>query len=429
MSIIDRNGTFHLVKRVPVRFRSVEPRRQIWLTLNTDSLRGAEKKAPAVWETQVTAWEAMLDGNTDVAEERYEAAKRLAKARGYRFLGVEQVARLPLPEVLSRIDATFEQGKADRLTAEALLGGAAKPEITMSRALELFWTVAADQTRGKSPDQLRRWRNPRMKAFRNFIDVVGDLPVGQVTGDNMLDFRDWWWERIQNEGLTPNSANKDFTHIASVLRLLNKRKRWGLALPLEGLAFSEDKARIRPPLPADWIREHMLAPGALDGLNTEARCIFLGMVNTGYRPSEGAALPPEAIRLDTGIPHIEITAANRSLKTSASRRVIPLAGVSLEAFRQCPGGFPRYMDNPGLSSTINKFMRANRLYPDPIIIDGEPVEHTMYSLRHAFEDRLLDHDVDERIRRDLMGHTLNRERYGKGASLEKLHEIVTRIAL
>lgn len=34
----------------------------------------------------------------------------------------------------------------------------------------------------------------------------------------------------------------------------------------------------------------MLSPGALDGLNGEARAILLGMVNTGYRPSE-ADLP------------------------------------------------------------------------------------------------------------------------------------------
>ena len=45
-----------------------------------------------------------------------------------------------------------------------------------------------------------------------------------------------------------------------------------------------------------------------------------------------------------------------------------------------------------------------------------------------FEDRLLAANVDERIRRDLMGHALNRERYGKGANIEHLHRIVGAIA-
>lgn len=37
-------------------------------------------------------------------------------------------------------------------------------------------------------------------------------------------------------------------------------------------------------------QEKLLGPGALSGLNTQARCILLGMINTGYRTSEGAGL-------------------------------------------------------------------------------------------------------------------------------------------
>lgn len=51
----------------------------------------------------------------------------------------------------------------------------------------------------------------------------------------------------------------------------------------------------------------------------------------------------------------------------------------------------------------------------------------MYSLRHSFEDRMIAAGVDDRIRRDLFGHRLDRERYGKGA-LEHLQEIVQAVA-
>ena len=37
--------------------------------------------------------------------------------------------------------------------------------------------------------------------------------------------------------------------------------------------------------------------------------------------------------------------------------------------------------------------------------------------------------VDERIRRDLMGHSLKRQRYGAGATLEMASEIIQRVAL
>jgi integrase len=113
--------------------------------------------------------------------------------------------------------------------------------------------------------------------------------------------------------------------------------------------------------------------------------------------------------------------AGRTLKTNHSRRIIPLTGISLTAFQQFPNGFPRYADNPTLSDTINKFLRENGLM--------ESERHTLYSLRHSFEDRMLAAGVDERIRRDLMGHALNRERYGSGADLKQLQELLLKIAL
>lgn len=121
------------------------------------------------------------------------------------------------------------------------------------------------------------------------------------------------------------------------------------------------------------------------------------------------------------MPHISIEAEGRTLKSQASKRVIPLAGVSLDAFREFPKGFPRYRDGASLSATVNKFLRENGLC--------ETEDHTLYSLRHSFEDRMLAVGVDERIRRDLFGHSLNRERYGAGASLEHKLRIVQSVAL
>jgi len=127
------------------------------------------------------------------------------------------------------------------------------------------------------------------------------------------------------------------------------------------------------------------------------------------------------IGLDTDIPHISIEPDGRQLKSLRSRRIVPLAGISLEAFKQCPKGFPKYRNSSILSATTNKFLRENR----PL----ETSDHTLYGLRHSFEDRMLATGIDERIRRDLFGYRLNRERYGAGATLEHLHKIIQSIAL
>ncbi|WP_138935307.1 hypothetical protein [Roseovarius arcticus] len=46
----------------------------------------------------------------------------------------------------------------------------------------------------------------------------------------MLNFRGHWCDRIHAEGLTPNSANKDLTHLGDVLKTVNHGKvgRMGL---------------------------------------------------------------------------------------------------------------------------------------------------------------------------------------------------------
>ncbi|WP_370630883.1 tyrosine-type recombinase/integrase [Maritimibacter sp. DP1N21-5] len=255
------------------------------------------------------------------------------------------------------------------------------------------------------------------------MNVTGNKAISDLTRDDMLDFVDWWQDRIERDDLTPNSANKDLTDIASMLRRLNEKKRLGLDVEnLVGrLRIAEGEKRHRPPFSTSWIRDKLLAPGALDGLNGQARAILIGMINTGYRPSEAASLSPEHIILNAEIPHIVIAPEGRQLKSQYSRRSIPLTGVSLEAFREHPGGFPRYADNPALSATVNKFLKENGLQETP--------DHTFYCLRHSFEDRLLGAEVDERIRRDLMGHTLNRQRYVHGASLSHTQKILMRIAI
>jgi integrase len=422
LKLVNREGHLHFRRRVPRRFAEIEPREYVWISLHTDMEDVARRKAPLVWDEMLEAWEAKLHGDTEDYDQRLAAAKHLAGIRGFRYLPASQVATLPAKEFYARALKTLRKdGTIDPREAEALMGAVPKPDLTISRALDAFWPLAADRIVGKSPDQVRRWRNPRIKAIGNLIGVIGDKAIDQITADDMLDFREWWMDKIRGEGLTPNSANKDLIHIGNILRTVNKMKRLGLSLPLDDLAIKEGDKKTRPAFSVEWIKDKLLAAGALDGLNTEARAILLGMVNTGYRPSEGAALTAAQIKLDHPVPHISIEPVGRQLKSQYARRKIPLLGVSLEAFRAFPDGFPRYRDSAALSATVNKFLRANGLL--------ETEQHTMYSLRHSFEERMLAAGIDDRIRRDLFGHALDRERYGGGASIEMVKGLLGPLAL
>jgi hypothetical protein len=79
--------------------------------------------------------------------------------------------------------------------------------------------------------------------------------------------------------------------------------------------------------------------------------------------------------------------------------------------KQRPNGFPRYRDKGSiLSQTLMKRFKANDLFESP--------DHRIYSIRHAFEKRMLEADIDYGLRCILMGHHNTRPSYGDGGSLE-----------
>jgi integrase len=147
------------------------------------------------------------------------------------------------------------------------------------------------------------------------------------------------------------------------------------------------------------------------------------MIETGMRPAEIVGVEPKSIKLDANVPHIElIPNAHRGLKTKKSRRLVPLVGVALEAMRAQKNGFPRYAGKaPSLSATINQHLDAAGLLPTE--------QHTLYSLRHSFKDRMRAIEAPIELVKEIMGHSNGGPDYGDGYSLEQKAKWLQRIAL
>ena len=128
-------------------------------------------------------------------------------------------------------------------------------------------------------------------------------------------------------------------------------------------SFSDEGVETRPAFSNEWVCEKILKTGVFDGLNEQARLIVYALIETGCRPSEIANLTAEDIHLDVDVPYISIRPkAKRQLKSKSSKREIPLVGVSLEAMKQAPDGFPHYRDKSSLlSSSLMKAFRVRRL--------------------------------------------------------------------
>jgi hypothetical protein len=130
MNITKRGSTLHLRRRVPRRYRPVEPRETVWISLHTASETLARRKAGRAWDQMIEAWEARLAGDTDDAEARYAAAEELARHRGFRYLDIARVTRLPVEKLVERVETvSASAGVADMMEASALLGTVPEPRI------------------------------------------------------------------------------------------------------------------------------------------------------------------------------------------------------------------------------------------------------------------------------------------------------------
>ncbi|WP_024508450.1 hypothetical protein [Bradyrhizobium sp. ARR65] len=96
-------------------------------------------------------------------------------------------------------------------------------------------------------------------------------------------------------------------------------------------------------------------------------------------------------------------------------------GAALAAMKKRPQGFPRYRHkSSNLSAALNKYLQENGPRPTK--------QHTVYSLRHGFKDRLIAAEAPDSPIDSLMGHKTYKPKYGKGPSLELKLKYLQRIA-
>lgn len=442
--LITRNGIYFYRRRVPRVVADLDERQPtVRASLRTRDLAKARALRDGYERADDELWGALLcSDSAEAAKRRYEAAVLRVKALGFTYRTTMEILQGETgAQILDRLRVLLEH-RPNSPETNAVLGVVERPSVRLSEAFKLYVDkIAASELTNKSDEQRRSWLKVKNRALKNFIRLVGDKPIGEVTRADALKLYDLWADRIapaEEDGKrrrpthTASSGNRDIGN----LRVLYRRYHEHLGVenfvnPFDKLIFGEKHkgARTRPPFPTAWIAERILAPGALRALNDQARGIALAMIDTGARPSELANLPPERIVLDAPVPYIDIrTRADEDedgpceVKTLSSYRQIPLVGLALEVFQKHPQGFPRYRDRGNkLSAVLNKHFKVHELFPTP--------RHKIYSLRHSFEDRMKVGGVDAELRAILMGHTSERPKYGQGGSLEWQRDQLLKIVL
>jgi hypothetical protein len=427
-----RNGTWHFARRVPVEFADLDRRGVIKQSTKiriADDRNGVKAGTVAGRMNEVLEayWRGLVEGKSAEAQRRYDDARARARAMGLQYLPADELAAGALREVVVRLTRLEDQGaiaagNQNLATRVATLGGEAPPAILLSDLFARFEAQVQAEITDLSPDQRRKWKNPKVRAVANLISVIGDMAITEITGNHALDFSEWWQARVIEEDLNPGTANKDMGHLARMLFKVNQRHRLGIAKVFEGMKLEGATDNTRPPFDTEYIQDRLLAPSALAGLNPEARRVVFLVADTGLRPTEAVNLNRKTIILDGPIPHVKVLADGRRLKTRQSERDIPLVGVALAAMREQPDGFPRYHDNAAdLSAVVNKFLGEHNLRQDG--------RRTVYSLRHSFKDRLTGVEAEDSMIDALMGHKETGSKYGTGPDLKLKQKVLHRIAL
>jgi len=432
-------------RRVPSKFAHLDCRKRIKESLGTTSIDQARYKRDLLaeaddhyWASLKIAEEAHPSSNRETSEavrRRYRMATVKALASGFTYQPIDHLATVaPLEEALARLLAVHQNaGPAEiprERDAEALLGGAPKPTISVSEAFEVYvGEIAYNAQLYKSPNQRASWEKTKRTSIQYFIDFVGDIALEEITRELALDYQKHWAKQVKPKDeattpIAPNTANRHIGNIRSLyadyFKHIGEEERPN---PFRNMHFKAKARTEVPPFSSDWVREKILAPGATRKWRPELQLITLMLIETGCRPSEIINLRVDDFHIDEPVPYISIRArTDREVKTDTSERDIPLVGIALEAAkRAAPRAFAHYYDKGELfSANMMKNFRNRGLLESP--------DHKIYSFRHAFEKRMQEANIDYGLRCLLMGHKTTRPVYGDGGSLEYRREELLKIA-
>jgi len=415
------------MRRVPTEFKHLDKRGLVKISTKiavAADPRGVHaKKVVAKLNAGLEAyWRDLLAGNASDARQRFEATQRRARTLDLHYQTNAELAEGPLSEILKRIDLLSERGSlGDAGEVSAVMGGEGRPTFKMSDLVDEYENLNKATNAKKTDNQMRKWRNPRLLAMNQVIEALGDRPLAQYTRADALKFRSWWQNRIVGEKIKIKTANKMIGHVAKMVKTVSEAHQLELKPVFSDLRFEGGRDEQRIAFTSAFVQGRILAPKALDGLNDEARDLVYLIADTGLRLSEGVELDENTIFLNAKVPYVRVSPDRRELKTHQSERDIPLVGTALDAMKRNPKGFPRYLDKAdSLSALVNDYFKTHKLQ--------ETKEHTLYGLRHTFEDRLTAVEAPEKVIASLMGHKWSRPKYGIGPSLEQKQKWLLEIA-
>jgi integrase len=256
------------------------------------------------------------------------------------------------------------------------------------------------------------------------VDLLGNKSLDLYTGLDAARFRD----KLIDRGLKTSSVRRNITCIKAVVNFTIHELGLNCKNAFSHVYLHEEEKINNRTINIEDIRK---VQKECLSKQDELRLLIALISDTGMRLSEALGLQVEDLVLETNIPYIELKPNDvRTLKTSTSRRQIPLVGAALQVARHikntCSSSycFPRYISDQSCkansaSAAGNKWLKT---ISKSIVIHG---------FRHSFRDRLRAVETPTEVIDQLGGWSITSvgQGYGEGYKLDVLHKYMKLIAL
>ena len=299
---------------------------------------------------------------------------------------------------------------ADKLTAKQPLEALKSYAPTLSEALERYCRL-------KGVDKSKLFFTAAHRNVGYVIERLGDRSLDSYSSADAAKFRDW----LIDKGLSTSSIRRIFSTIRAVFNLTIHEEGLDCKNGFANTFLPTDERPKRLSIsPKDIKRVQKICLEIAD----EKRLLIALLSDTGMRLSEALGLLWSDVNLDHEYPHISLKPHPwRRLKSSGSKRLIPLVGAAYDAVKMMHRQrvsqflFNSYTDEKrcngnSASATLNKWLK--QYVPDAVV----------HSFRHSFRDRLRNAGVQSEMI-DQLGGWSNKtvgQGYGMGYELKILFE-------
>jgi integrase len=274
----------------------------------------------------------------------------------------------------------------------------------------------------------KKFSEDAKRAIDAVLKTVGDLPISAYKRANAEAVRD----AILETGVKTTTVKRRIRSISAVFADgikafdLNLPGHPFQKLPIKNEGHDSEK---REPFTDDELTK---IAESIRSLDDDIRYVAGIQFHTGARIGEVVGLKVQDIVLDGSAPHVIFRPyPERSLKTKASERIVPLVGLSLwsarQAVKKAGNGewlFARYAATGREAKATVAAAAVKKWLNKALCIDKGT-----HSFRHTLKDKMLAADLPDAVQDAIggWGKWTPKRGYGNGFTVEKLQEWAKKI--